>query len=183
METQDTVSGGRRGSWRNRGSAVWRRRTLILKFRGTLGGSNGNGRNSDTRGKSNTSDLRHPTDVGVRRDRWLQYNLEGFVDKLGVSEGNEGWLLWRSTDDSEFSGASGASLSTLMVGIQLPSEDGCSRRVSLSLAGLEPVHACVPRRISPTTVKDPINDLAEVERWSSKASEDVTAELVGSGDD
>jgi len=127
--------------------------------------------------------LRHPTDVGVRRDRWLQYNLEGFVDKLGVSEGNEGWLLWRSTDDSEFSGASGASLSTLMVGIQLPSEDGCSRRVSLSLAGLEPVHACVPRRISPTTVKDPINDLAEVERWSSKASEDVTAELVGSGDD
>jgi len=41
------------------------------------------------------------------------------------------------------------------------------------------------RRITPTTVKDPINDLAEVERWSSEASEDedVTAELVGSGDD
>jgi hypothetical protein len=41
------------------------------------------------------------------------------------------------------------------------------------------------RRITPTTVKDPINDLAEVERWSSDASEDedVTAELVGSGDD
>jgi hypothetical protein len=32
-------------------------------------------------------------------------------------------------------------------------------------------------------VKDPINDLAEVERWRSEASEDVTAELVGSGDD
>jgi hypothetical protein len=54
--------------------------------------------------------------------------------------------------------------------------------VSVS-AGLEPVKAYRPKRIAPTTMKDPINDLAEVERWGRGALEDVTGVLADPDDE
>ena len=92
-ETQDAVSGRRRGYRRQRGSTVRGRRVPVLQFRGTLGSSNCNRRNSDTRGKCDAPNLRYPTDIGVGRDARRQYNLVGTVDSALVGEGNKVLLL------------------------------------------------------------------------------------------
>jgi len=45
------------------------------------------------------------------------------------------------------------------------------------------VKAYRPKRMAPTMMEDPINDLAEVERWGRGALEDVTGVLADSGDE
>jgi hypothetical protein len=53
---------------------------------------------------------------------------------------------------------------------------------ALASAGSGPVQMYEPRRIAPTTAKDPINGFTEVERWDTGASDGFPIVLVGSAD-
>lgn len=105
LDVQDAINRGRRGYRGHQGPTIRCWRMLILHFRGTFTSRNGNRRNSDTRRKSDTFDLRYPSGIGII----LEYTLAGFVDiLLQVREGNDSWFFLRSIHNREAGGEGGS---------------------------------------------------------------------------